>query len=180
MFTAFLLVFCNANKVSRGWTFSGDSVALPCVEITWAVRDCRMLEIYKTLHFISLWIAGGIGVGGWVIQHMHAKNNARPGLEVVRSLRLLGLLALFAVIVLWVTGYLMAHLIYGGIPALGAFHVKLVAATAVLLGSIGANLETLRSIRLQVPPRTGIMHAVAWMVRIALLVVLSATAIAFS
>lgn len=139
-----------------------------------------MLELYKTLHFLSLWVAGGIGVGGWVIQYMHAKHAARPALEVVKSLRLLGVLALISVITLWLTGYLMAYEIYGGIPTVAAFHVKLLAATFVLAGSIGTNLETLRSIRLQAPPRAGVMNALAWTVRLALVVALISTAVATS
>ena len=139
-----------------------------------------MLELYKTLHFLSLWVAGGIGVGGWVIQHMHAKAAARPTLDVVKSLRLLGLLALISVMTLWVTGYLMANAIYGGLPSIGAFHVKLLGASAVLIGSAGTNLETLRSIRRQAPPRAQVMNTLAWIVRGGLLVVLVATAIAFS
>lgn len=139
-----------------------------------------MIEVLKTLHFLSLWVAGGIGVGGWIIQHVHMKNGARPSLEVVQSLRLMGFAALCSVLVLWVTGYLMMQQIYAGVPPLAAFHAKLLAAVCVLLGSLGTNLETLRSMRAGTPPRAGIMNALAWTVRIALLAVLIATSVAFA
>ena len=34
----------------------------------------QMIETLKTLHFVSLWAAGGIGAGGWIIQYVLAKN----------------------------------------------------------------------------------------------------------
>jgi hypothetical protein len=49
----------------------------------------------KTFHFISLWAAGGLGVGGWVLQHVHKRNEQRPSAEVVQSIFLMGLLQRF-------------------------------------------------------------------------------------
>jgi len=139
-----------------------------------------MLVFLKTLHLISLWVAGGVGVGGWVLQYVHRRNGQRPSLEVVQSLRLMGALALVAVLVLWITGYLLSGMIYGGLPSSAAFHAKLVGATLILLSSLGANLETLHSMRGGTPPRASLMNAYAWTVRISLIVVLVGAAIAFS
>ena len=138
-----------------------------------------MIVLLKTLHFVSLWAAGGIGAGGWILQHIHAKNGARPTLEVVQALRMMGLLALICVVVLWVTGYLLAVSIYGGLPSIEAFHAKLLAAALVLFGSLGTNLETLRSMRAGTPPRANVMTRLAWTVRASLLAVLVLTALAF-
>jgi hypothetical protein len=139
-----------------------------------------MIVLLKTLHFVSLWAAGGIGAGGWILQYIQAKNGARPTLEVVQALRMMGLLALICVVVLWVTGYLLAVFIYGGLPSIGAFHAKLLAAALVLFGSLGTNLETLRSMRAGTPPRANVMTRLAWTVRASLLAVLVLTALAFS
>ena len=139
-----------------------------------------MIIFLKTLHFVSLWVAGGVGVGGWVLQHVHKRNGQRPSLEVVQSLRLMGLLALVAILVLWITGYLLSGMIYGGLPTSVAFHAKLLGATLILLCSIGVNLETLRSMRAGSPPRATLMMILAWIVRISLLVVLIGAAAAFS
>ena len=111
-----------------------------------------MLVFLKTLHFISLWAAGGLGVGGWVLQHVHKRNGQRPSVEVVQSIRVMGVLALIAVLALWITGYLLGGMIYGGLPTSGAFHAKLTGATLILICSLGANLETLRSMRAGTPP----------------------------
>lgn len=138
-----------------------------------------MIEFLKTLHFLSLWAAGGIGAGGWILQYVHAKNGVRPSLEVVLSLRMMGLLALISVVVLWLTGLCMMVLIYNGLPNIVAFHVKLLAAILVLVGSLGTNLETLRSMRAGTPPRAQVMNGLAWIIRIALVAVLVSTAIAF-
>ena len=143
-------------------------------------KDDDMLVFLNTLHFISLWAAGGLGVGGWVLQYVHKRNQQRPSVEVVQSLRLMGLLALIAVLTLWVTGYLLSGIIYGGLPTSGAFHAKLFGAALILICSLGANLETLRSMRAGTPPRVGLMTIYVWTVRISLLVVLSGAAAAFS
>ena len=139
-----------------------------------------MIEVLKTFHFLSLWAAGGIGAGGWILQYVHAKSEVRPSLEVVQSLRLMGLLALISVIILWGTGLWMMALIYNGLPSIMAFHVKLLAAIFVLVGSLGTNLETLRSMRSGVPPRAQVMAVLAWLIRGALVAVLVSTAIAFA
>ena len=139
-----------------------------------------MLVFLKTFHFISLWAAGGLGVGGWVLQYVDKRNGQRPSLEVVQSLRLMGVLALIAVLILWITGYLLSGMIYGGLPTSGAFHAKLTGATLILICSLGANFETLRSMRAGTPPRAGVMAVFAWTVRISLLVVLFGAAAAFS
>ena len=139
-----------------------------------------MLVFLKTLHFISLWAAGGLGVGGWVLQYVHSRNGQRPSVEVVQSIRVMGVLALIAVLVLWVAGYLLSGMIYGGLPTSGAFHAKLTGATLIFICSLGANLETLRSMRSGTPPRAGLMVVYAWTVRVSLLVVLFGAAVAFS
>ena len=96
---------------------------------------------------------------------------------MVQSIRVMGVLALIAVLVLWVTGYLLSGMIYCGLPTSGAFHAKLTGATLILICSLGANLETLRS---GTPPRAGLMAVYAWTVRVSLLVVLFGAAVAFS
>ncbi|MBR9651437.1 hypothetical protein [Thalassovita aquimarina] len=139
-----------------------------------------MIVVLKTIHFLSLWAAGGIGAGGWIIQSVHARKGARPSAEVVQSLRFMGLLALISVTLLWISGYALAHAIHGGLPTGLAFHVKLVAAAAILLASLGTNLEMLRSMRAATPPRAKVMSTLAWIVRIGLVIVLVSAAITFS
>jgi hypothetical protein len=58
--------------------------------------------------------------------------------------------------------------------------VKLTGATLILICSLGANLETLRSMRAGTLPRAGLMAVYAWTVRVSLLVVLFGAAAAFS
>ena len=139
-----------------------------------------MLVFLKTLHFILLRETDGLGVGGWLLQHVHKRNGQRPSVEVVQSIRMMGVLALIAVLVLWITGYLLSGMIYGGLPSSGAFHAKLTGATLILICSLGANLETMRSMRAGTPPRAGLMAVYAWTVRVSLLVVLLGAAAAFS
>ena len=79
--------------------------------------------------------------------NMFINEMAAPSVEVVQSIRVMGVLALIAVLALWITGYLLSGMIYGGLPTSGAFHAKLTGATLILICSLGANLETLRSMR---------------------------------
>ena len=47
-----------------------------------------MLVFLKTLHFISLWAAGGLGVGGWVLQHVHKRNHVKyphSGADILKA-----------------------------------------------------------------------------------------------
>ena len=57
-----------------------------------------MLFFLKTFHFISLRETGGLGVGGWLLQHVHKQNGQPPSEEVVQSIFLIGLLLRFQAI----------------------------------------------------------------------------------
>ncbi|MYM55918.1 hypothetical protein [Thalassovita mangrovi] len=139
-----------------------------------------MIVILKTLHFLSLWAAGGAGAGGWIIQIVHARKGVKPSPEVGQAMRSMALVALIAVIVLWITGSALSFAIYGGFPNIVAFHVKLAAAALVLLGLFGSNLEMLRAMRAKTPPRPQVMSKLAWLVRGSLLIVLVSATLAFS
>ena len=135
-----------------------------------------MLVLLKTLHFISLWAAGGLGVGGWVLQHVH-KRNGQPVASGSKYPRM-GVLALIAVLTLWITGYLLSGMIYGGLPTSGAFHAKLTGATLILICSLGQILKPCAQCGWH-STAGGPMAVFAWTVRISLLVVLMGAA-AFS
>lgn len=139
-----------------------------------------MYASLKFLHFLSLWIAGGIGIGGWVLQVVHQRGAVRPSPQVVQSLRVLGGIALVALAVLWTTGLWMVFGFYGSLPPIPALYVKLLAAVILFGASLGMNLETLLSMRTGSPPRARLMTVLAWTVRVALVVVLVAAVTAFT
>ena len=70
--------------------------------------------ICKFLHLISLFIAGGGGIGNAVIQSIYKKEGKIPEPHLAKSFRVLAFISLIAVIVMWVTGIILAILIYGG------------------------------------------------------------------
>jgi hypothetical protein len=139
-----------------------------------------MLAGLKFLHFLALWMAGGAGVGGWVIQHIHSKSGSRPTPEVLASVRTMGLIALLAVLMLWGSGLTMIYGFYGGIMPIPAFYVKLVVASVLLLASLSINLETVRAKRAGTPPRQSLMTALTWTIRVSLAAVIAAAVVAFS
>ena len=54
------------------------------------------MEIYilKFLHFLSIFIAGGIGIGGAVVQSVHLKAKQPPTPLVGRSMQILVIMGL--------------------------------------------------------------------------------------
>ena len=85
------------------------------------------MEIYilKFLHFLSIFIAGGIGIGGAVVQSVHLKAKQPPTPLVGRSMQILGIMGLGSLIVLWITGLALHGLIYQGAYLGTAFAVKI-------------------------------------------------------
>jgi hypothetical protein len=61
--------------------------------------------ICKFLHLISLFIAGGGGIGNAVIQSIYKKEGKIPEPHLAKSFRILAFISLIAVMTMWVTGY---------------------------------------------------------------------------
>lgn len=143
-------------------------------------KGVSMLAALKFVHFLSLWAIGGAGVGGWILQVVHSRGSSRPTAEVLAALKMMGLVALGAVALLWLTGLAMIYGVYGGIPEMSAFYVKLAGASVLLLSSLAINLEGINAARAGRPPRAPLMQALIWTIRGSLTLVLAATALAFS
>jgi hypothetical protein len=131
----------------------------------------------KFIHYLSIFVAGGIGIGGAVIQSAHVKAKVPPAPHVGRAMRVLGLLALIAIVALWVTGFGLAYSIYGTMNIGTAFNIKLLGATALLVASSISNFHLHKAMQAQVPPNAKLMKIMMSVSRVALVLVFVGIAI---
>ena len=88
--------------------------------------------LLKFFHYISLFLAGGLGVANSMLVKNHQKAEVPPALPVQKTMMTLARLGLAAIVVLWITGILLTHQIYGSFSLGWAFHLKLFGATVLL------------------------------------------------
>jgi len=129
--------------------------------------------VCKFLHLISLFIAGGGGIGNAVIQSIYKKEGKIPEPHLAKSFRVLAFISLIAVVVMWVTGIILAILIYGGFNLGWSFHVKLLGATLILLTSLLINVHLKKCSQNQIPPNQKLMKYSASLARLGLILAIA-------
>ena len=138
------------------------------------------LILLKTLHYLAILFAGGLLVGGGLIQAVYARANQVPDINIAKVLKILGYLGLASLIILWITGILLSNLIYGGFSINSAFNVKIIAAAILLIISFVVNINVYNSSKNNQPPNKSIMKVATMSGRGLIIVVLLSAAIAFS
>ena len=113
--------------------------------------------VCKFLHLISLFVAGGGGIGNAVIQSIYKKEGKIPEPHLAKSFRILAFISLIAVITMWVTGIILVILIYGSFNLGWSFHVKLLGATLILLTGLIMNVHLKKCSQKQIPPNQQVM-----------------------
>ena len=139
-----------------------------------------MEVIFKTLHYFSILFAGGVTVGGGVIQATYIKAGDKPPLYIGKAFAVLGYIGLGSIVTLWVTGVGLSHLIYGSLSINGAFHVKLLGAAIVLFISAYANLRVYQAIKAKRPTNGALMKRLVQAVRVGPVLAIGGAAVAFS
>ena len=137
------------------------------------------LIVLKTFHYLAILFAGGVLVGGGLIQAVFTRANQVPDINVSKILKILGYLGLGALIILWTTGILLSNVIYGGFAINTAFTVKSIAAAFLLIISFIVNIHVYNSSKNQKPNKS-IMKMATMTGRGLILIVLVAAAIAFN
>ena len=137
------------------------------------------LIVLKTFHYLAILFAGGVLVGGGLIQAVFTRANQVPDINVSRVLKILGYLGLVALIILWITGILLSSIIYGGFAINTAFTIKILAAAILLIISFVVNIHVYNSSKNQ-PPNKSIMKMATMSGRSLILIVLVAAAVAFN
>lgn len=139
-----------------------------------------MEVILKVLHYFSILFAGGVTVGGGVMQAAYMRAGEAPPPYIGKAFAVLGYIGLGSIATLWVTGIGLAYLIYGGMGINGAFHVKLLGAAIVLGISAYANLHVHQAIKAKRPPNAVLMKRLVQAGRLGLLLAIGGAAVAFS
>ena len=131
----------------------------------------------KFVHYLALFLAGGLGVANSFLVKAHQMAGQPPAPPVQQTMMKLARLGLVAVTLLWVTGLGLTHLVYDSFNVGWAFHMKLLGAT-ILLGSISfLNLHLSLSSKAETAPDPLIMKVIPMLSRGALVLVLLGIAI---
>ena len=132
-----------------------------------------LIFVCKFFHLISLFIAGGGGIGNAVIQSIYKKEGKIPEPHLAKSFRVLAFISLIAVIVMWVTGIILAILIYSGFNLGWSFYVKIFGATLILLTSLLVNVHLKKCSQNQIPPNQTLMKYSASLARLGLILAIA-------
>ena len=134
----------------------------------------------KFLHYLAIVFSGGSLVGGGLINSIFTKAKQAPDINVGKVLKLLGYLGLISLIVLWITGILLANIIYGGFSINNAFNIKIIAAALLLILSFIVNIHIYNSSKKKIAPNKSIIKIATMSGRGLILIVLFGAAIAFN
>ena len=133
--------------------------------------------VLKVLHYVSLFLAGGLGVANMMLFKSHQKAGLLPALPVQKTMMTLARLGLIAIAVLWITGIPLTYKVYGSFDLGWPFHLKLLGATS-LLGSVAfLNLHLTKQSRDGNPPNPKIIRIVTPIARASLVLVLLGVAV---
>ena len=136
-----------------------------------------IIVVLKFLHYLALFLAGGLGVANGLLAKAHQMAGQPPAPPVQQTMMKLARLGLIAIILLWVSGIGLGYLIYGGLGMGWAFHMKLLGAT-ILLGSISfLNAHLTSTSKVGLPPNPSVMKIIPMISRGALVLVLLGIAI---
>jgi uncharacterized membrane protein len=136
-----------------------------------------IIIVLKVLHYVSLFLAGGLGVANVMLFKSHQKAGLLPALPVQKTMMTLARLGLVAIAVLWITGIPLTYKVYGSFDLGWPFHLKLLGATS-LLGSVAfLNLHLTKQSRNGNPPNPKIMRIVTPIARASLVLVLLGVAV---
>ncbi len=138
------------------------------------------LIFLKTFHYLAILFAGGVLVGGGLIQAVFTRANQVPDINVSKVLKILGYLGLAALITLWITGVLLSNIIYGGFAINAAFTIKIIAAAFLLIISFVVNIHVYNSSKKNKPPSKTIMKIATMSGRVLIIIVLIGAAVAFN
>ena len=132
-----------------------------------------IIYICKFLHLISLFIAGGGGIGSTVIQSIYKKEGKVPEPHLAKGFKFLAFLSLLAIITMWVTGIILLFLIYGSFNLGWAFHIKLFGASLILITSVFINAYLYISAKKSLSPNQKYINNSASLSRLGLILAIA-------
>ena len=133
--------------------------------------------LLKVLHYVSLFLAGGLGVANVMLFKNHQKAGMPPAPPVQKTMMTLARLGLIAIVILWLTGIPLTYKVYGSFDLGWVFHLKLLGATSLIAAVAFLNLHLTKQARDGNPPNPKVMKIVPPIARASLVIVLVGVAV---
>ena len=133
--------------------------------------------LLKVLHYVSLFLAGGLGVANVMLFKNHQKAGMPPAPPVQKTMMTLARLGLIAIVILWLTGIPLTYKVYGSFDLGWPFHLKLFGSTVLLAAVAFFNLNITKKAKAGIPPSPKVMKVVPPIARTSLVLVLIGVAV---
>ena len=131
----------------------------------------------KFIHYVSLFLAGGLGVANAMLFKNHNKAEMTPALPVQKTMMTLARLGLVSIVLLWATGIPLTFTVYGTFDLGWSFHLKMFGATTLLAAVTFLNLHLTQQAKAGNPPSLRVMKMVPPIARTSLVLVLIGIAV---
>ena len=131
----------------------------------------------KFLHYVSLFLAGGLGVANAMLLKNHQKVAMPPAPPVQKTMMTMARLGLVSILLLWATGIPLTIKVYGTFDLGWPFHLKVFGATTLLATITFLNIHLTQKAKGGSPPNPGVMRVVPPMARVSLALVLIGVAV---
>ena len=131
-----------------------------------------MFVLMKILHMLALLGGGAASIAPGLLLRALSKtgHSGAPPAHAVMTFRILGIIGLFSILLLWISGIYMLSGGYDGADMSIWFALKLVAAATILGISAFLNLAAARAARGGTPLDPGLVRSMQSVVRGALLI----------
>ena len=133
--------------------------------------------VLKVLHYVSLFLAGGLGVANVMLSKNHQKTGMPIALPVQQTMMTLARLGLIAIVILWLTGIPLTYKVYGSFDLGWPFQLKLLGATSLIIAVAFLNLHLTKQSKGGNPPNPKVMKIVPPLARASPIIVLFGVAI---
>ena len=135
------------------------------------------IVLLKFFHYVSLFLAGGLGVANVMLLKNHHKANIALTPPVKQTMITLARLGLVSIVILWATGLPMTFLLYDSANLGWPFHLKMFGATTLLIAVAFLNIHLIKQAKTGSPPRSEVMRVVTPIARTSLVLVLIGVAV---
>ena len=131
----------------------------------------------KFFHYLSLFLAGGLGVANAMLFKNHQKAGMPPAPPVQKTMMTLARLGLISIVILWATGIPLTLKVYGSFDLGWPFHLKMFGATILLAAVAFLNFHLTTQARAGNSPSLRVMRMVPPIARTSLVLVLIGVAV---
>ena len=135
------------------------------------------LIFLKFLHYLSLFLAGGLGVANALLFKNHQREEMPPAPPVQKTMMTLARLGLVSIVLLWATGMPLTIKVYGTFDLGWPFHLKMFGATILLAAVAFLNIHLAKQANAGSPPSLSVMKIVPTIARTSLALVLIGVAV---